>query len=50
VSSSCCWRPVARRGGRAELGQRLGGVARAEESQRRKARAVTSLEATHRSY
>jgi hypothetical protein len=50
VSSSCCWRPAAHRGGLATLGQRLGGVARAEESQRRKAGAVTSLEVTHRSY
>jgi hypothetical protein len=50
ASGSCCWRPVAHRGGRAELGQRLGGVARAEGSQQREARAVASLEMMRRCY
>jgi hypothetical protein len=43
VRSSCCWRPAARRGSRAELGQRRGGVARAEENQKREARAAAGL-------
>jgi hypothetical protein len=51
VSSSYCWRPAARRGGRAELGQRLGGVAHAEGSLQREAScAVAGLEMMHRCY
>jgi hypothetical protein len=50
VSSSCCCRPASQRGGRAELGQRPGGVARAEESQRGGARAAASLKMTRGSY
>jgi hypothetical protein len=46
MHSSCCWRPAAHRGGRAELGQRRGGVARAEENQKREARAADGLEMT----
>jgi hypothetical protein len=38
--SSCCWRSAAHRGGRAELGQRRGGVACAGNSQRGGARAA----------
>jgi hypothetical protein len=34
VSGSCSWWSTAWRGGRAELGQRPGGVARVEEGQR----------------
>jgi hypothetical protein len=44
--SSCCWRSAVHRGGRAELGQRRGGVARLEENQKREARAAASLETT----
>jgi hypothetical protein len=50
VSGSCCSRSTARRGGWAELGQRPGGVARAEEGPRGGARAAAGLEVTHGSY
>jgi hypothetical protein len=50
ASGSCCWQSTARRGGWAELGQRSGGVARAEEGQRGGARAAAGLEVTHGSY
>jgi hypothetical protein len=50
MSSSCCWRPAAHRGDRAELGQRRGGMARAGKSQREGARAAAGLEAMHRGY
>jgi hypothetical protein len=43
ASSSSYCRPAARRGGRAELGQRRGGVARAEKGQRREAKAAAGL-------
>jgi hypothetical protein len=41
--SSCCWRSAAHRGDRAELGQRRGGVACAEDNKREGARAVAGL-------
>jgi hypothetical protein len=50
ASGSGCWRSAAWRGSRAELGQRPGGVARAEEGQRGGATAAAGLEVTHRSY
>jgi hypothetical protein len=50
VSGSCWWWSATHRGGWAELGQRPGGVARAEEGQRGGARAAAGLEVTHGSY
>jgi hypothetical protein len=41
--SSCCWRSAAHRGDRAELGQRRGGVARAEENQKREIFCIKGL-------
>jgi hypothetical protein len=46
ASDSCCWRSAAHRGGRAELGQRRRGVARAEDNQKREARAADGFETT----
>jgi hypothetical protein len=50
ASVSCCWWSTARRGSRAELGQRPGGVACVQEGQRGGARAAASLEVTNGSY
>jgi hypothetical protein len=46
TARGCCWWSAAHRGGRAELEQRRGGVARLEENQEREARAVAGLETT----
>jgi hypothetical protein len=47
---SCYWQSAAHRGGRAEIGQRRGGGARAEENQKREARAAAGLKKTRGCY